>query len=153
MDKIAIIGAGLMGHGLALVFAQGGHEVQVTDPQVEQLATVQTRIEATLKSMGKPTDCVKLIHAATSLEDAVSKADVVVEAAPEKLELKQDLFQRIEAAASQSCILASNTSVIPISKVMAGVKLNPKSSPATQKIPSRNFSSCRYCFTSFWSRS
>jgi 3-hydroxybutyryl-CoA dehydrogenase len=122
MEKIAIIGAGLMGHGLALVFAQGGHNVWVTDPQTDQLATVQNRIAVTLESLGKPTECVKLVHAASSLEDAVSKADVVVEAAPEKLELKQELFARIEAAASQYCILASNTSVIPISNVMSKVK-------------------------------
>jgi 3-hydroxybutyryl-CoA dehydrogenase len=122
MEKIAIIGAGLMGHGLALVFAQGGHEVWVTDPQADQLATVHDRIAATLKSLGKPTECVARIHRADSLEDAVAKADIVVEAAPEKLELKQELFARIEAAASQSCILASNTSVIPISNVMSRVK-------------------------------
>jgi 3-hydroxybutyryl-CoA dehydrogenase len=122
MEKIAIIGAGLMGHGLALVFAQGGHEVWVTDPQADQLATVQDRIAATLKSLGKPTECVARVLRADSLEDAVSKADIVVEAAPEKLELKQELFARIEAAASQSCILASNTSVIPISNVMSRVK-------------------------------
>ena len=121
-EKIAIIGAGLMGHGLALVFAQGGHEVYVTDPQADALASLHTRIGETLKSLGQLADCLKYIHAASSLEDAVSKADIVVEAAPEKLELKQNLFARIEAAARPDCIFASNTSVIPISKVMAKVK-------------------------------
>ena len=121
-ERVAIIGAGLMGHGLALVFAQGGHEVWVTDPQVEALKTLHTRISDKLKSLGQPTDCVKRVFVAPSLEDAVAKADIVVEAAPEKLELKQDLFVRIEAAARPDCIFASNTSVIPISKVMAKVK-------------------------------
>ena len=121
-ERIAIIGAGLMGHGLALVFAQGGHEVWVTDAQPEALITLHTRISDTLKSLGQPTDCVKRVFAAPSLEDAVAKADIVVEAAPEKLELKQDLFARIEASARPDCIFASNTSVIPISKVMAKVK-------------------------------
>jgi len=122
MVRVAIIGAGLMGHGLALVYAQGGHEVFVTDPQADALASLQSRVTATLASLGKPADCVKYIHAATSLEEAVSKAELVVEAAPEKLELKQDLFARIEAAASPTCIFASNTSVIPITQVMAKVK-------------------------------
>ena len=121
-ERIAIIGAGLMGHGLALVFAQGGHEVWVTDPQAEQLATLQTRIAETLNSLGAAPECMALVHSALTLEDAVSKADVVVEAAPEMLALKQSLFERIEAAASENCILASNTSVIPITKVMARVK-------------------------------
>jgi 3-hydroxybutyryl-CoA dehydrogenase len=121
-ERIAIIGAGLMGHGLALVFAQGGHEVWVTDPQAEQLTTLQARITETLILLDAPTECVARVHSAPSLEDAVSKADVVVEAAPEKPELKQSLFERIEAAASETCILASNTSVIPIAKVMARVK-------------------------------
>ena len=121
-ERIAIIGAGLMGHGLALVFAQGGHEVWVTDLQAEQLATLHARITETLNSLGAPTECVARVHSAPSLEDAVSKADVVVEAAPEKLELKQSIFERIEAAATGTCILASNTSVIPIAKVMAHVK-------------------------------
>ena len=121
-EKIAVIGAGLMGHGLALVFAQGGHEVYVTDPQPEALADLHTRMADTLKFLDQPTDCVKHVHAANSLEDAVANADIVIEAAPEKRELKQDLFARIEAAARPNCIFASNTSVIPISEVMARVK-------------------------------
>ncbi len=123
MEKVAIIGAGLMGHGLALVFAQGGHDVWVTDPQTGQLATVQSRIASTLKVLGKPEDCLSLVHTASSLEDAVSQVDIVVEAAPEKLELKQELFKQIEAAESETCIFASHTSVIPITKIMSGLKL------------------------------
>ncbi len=122
MVKVAIIGAGLMGHGLALVFAQGGHDVWVSDPQAEQLATVQVRIRETLASLGLNVDCVGRVRASHTLEDAVAGVDVVIEAAPEKLELKQALFERIEAAASAQCILASNTSVIPITEVMARVK-------------------------------
>jgi 3-hydroxybutyryl-CoA dehydrogenase len=121
-ERIAIIGAGLMGHGLALVFAQGGHEVHVTDPQADMLSSVHKRIGDTLKSLGVDTACVSHVHVAPSLELAVAQADIVVEAAPEKLELKQELFERIESAARSDAILASNTSVIPIGKVMARVK-------------------------------
>ncbi|MFO1033270.1 MAG: 3-hydroxyacyl-CoA dehydrogenase NAD-binding domain-containing protein [Hyphomicrobiales bacterium] len=70
----------------------------------------------------RDTSCVAHVHAVTSLEAAVSNADIVVEAAPEKLELKQELFERIESAARSDAILASNTSVIPIGKVMARVR-------------------------------
>lgn len=122
MVKVSIIGAGLMGHGLALVFAQGGHNVWVTDPQAEALASLPQRVAATLASLGKPADCVSRIHAAASLEEAAAKAELIVEAAPEKLELKQELFARLEASASVSCVFASNTSVIPITQVMARVK-------------------------------
>ena len=122
MEKIAIVGAGLMGHGLALVFAQGEHEVWVTDPQAGALASLHTRMAETLQSLGQSSECLEHVHAASSLEEAVAKADIVIEAAPEKLELKQDLFARIEKAALPGCILASNTSVIPISKVMACVQ-------------------------------
>ena len=122
MEKIAIVGAGLMGHGLAIVFAQGEHEVWVTDPQAGALASLHTRIAETLQSLGQDSECLKHVRTAKSLEEAVAKADIVIEAAPEKLELKQDLFARIEKAALRGCILASNTSVIPISKVMARVQ-------------------------------
>jgi 3-hydroxybutyryl-CoA dehydrogenase len=121
-ERIAIIGAGLMGHGLALVFASGGHEVHVTDPQAEALASLHTRIRDTLTSLGRDTASVARVHAAPSLEEAVAQADIIVEAAPEKLELKQALFERVDAAARPDAILASNTSVIPIGKVMARVK-------------------------------
>jgi 3-hydroxybutyryl-CoA dehydrogenase len=122
MKKIAIIGAGLMGHGFALVFAAGGYDVAVTDPHAEQLAAVKNRIADTLVALDKEAALVDHVRVADSLEDAVADADLVIEAAPEKLELKQDLFERIEAACSAACILASNTSVIPITQVMAKVK-------------------------------
>ncbi len=122
MVKVAVIGAGLMGHGLALVFARGGHEVYVTDPQADQLATVKARVAETLMALEESDDYLANIVCSPSLEEAVARVDLVVEAAPEKLELKQELFERIEAAASEDCIFASNTSVIPISQVMARVK-------------------------------
>ncbi len=122
MVKIAIIGAGLMGHGFAIIFSRGGYDVAITDPVPEALAAVNGRIEGTLTSLGQSTDCMTRIHAVASLEDTVKDAYLVLEAAPERLELKQDLFARIEAAAPKEAILASNTSVIPITQVMARVK-------------------------------
>ena len=121
MDKIAIIGAGLMGHGLALVFARGGHQVVITDAFAEARETVKARVVATLAGLGQTADCVDLITVASDLSAAVHDADIVVEAAPEKLTLKQDLFVQLEGAARPDAILASNTSVIPIGQIAARV--------------------------------
>ncbi len=122
MMKVAIIGAGLMGHGLALVFAAGGHEVSVTDSHPETLGTVKSRIAETLAFLGSDKNAVERVTLDPSLEACVANAHFVVEAAPEKLELKQQLFEQIEAAAPVDAILASNTSVIPITKIMARLK-------------------------------
>jgi 3-hydroxybutyryl-CoA dehydrogenase len=120
--KVAVIGAGLMGHGLALVFAGGGHSVCITDSFTETLRTVKTRIADTLKSLGREVSIVDQIETAANLESAVAEADFIIEAAPEKLELKQELFTQIESAARADAILATNTSVIPITHIMAKVK-------------------------------
>jgi 3-hydroxybutyryl-CoA dehydrogenase len=121
MDKIAIIGAGLMGHGLALVFARGGHEVVVTDAFVEARASVRSRVAVTLASLGDAPEALDRITVADTLPQAVRDADIVIEAAPEKLALKQDLFAELEAAARPDALLASNTSVIPIGQIAARV--------------------------------
>ena len=120
--KVAVIGAGLMGHGLALVFAEGGHDVHITDTFAEFLFTVKSRITSTLKSLERDISAVDRIEAVGTLEDAVADADFVIEAVPEKLELKQQLFAQIESAARSDAILATNTSVIPITQIMARVK-------------------------------
>jgi 3-hydroxybutyryl-CoA dehydrogenase len=120
--RVAIIGAGLMGHGLAVVFASGGHQVKITDAHAGTLASVKTRIADTLAALDKPEDALGNIETVSSLGDAVSSAELVIEAVSEKLFLKQEIFERIETAAPTDCILASNTSVIPITQVMSKVK-------------------------------
>ncbi len=120
--RVAIIGTGLMGAGLALVFASGGHEVRVTDSVPKSLATLKERVADLLKSLGKGDDIVARITAVPKLADTVAESELVIEAVPEKLELKQKLFEEIEAAAHPDAILASNTSGIPIGRIMALVK-------------------------------
>ena len=122
MVKVAVIGAGLMGCGLAQVFIEAGHSVNITDLSPAALATVKSRIQDTLKGLGLPLDSVARVFPVATIAEAVAEAEIVIEAAPEKLELKQNLFAEIEAAAPRDCILASNTSVIPITAVMAKVK-------------------------------
>ena len=122
MERIAIIGAGLMGHGLALVFARAGHRVSVTDPVAQSRESLKDRVAATLRSLGSDAAAEELVEVASTLAQAANDADVVIEAAPERLALKQEIFAELEAAAPADSILASNTSVIPIGQIAARVK-------------------------------
>ncbi len=120
--RIAVIGAGLMGHGIAQVFALAGHEVTIYDPVMASLASVKARILANLKDLGDDPSAVERVQPCHDLGDAVSEADYVVEAVLEDLPLKQKLFAEIEQKVRPDTILASNTSVIPITKIMEGLK-------------------------------
>lgn len=119
--NIAIIGAGLMGHGIAQVFAVAGHAVTITDPSDEALASVRARVETNLIDLGQDPAAAARIEPRGTLAEAVANADVVIEAAPEKLALKQSLFVDLERFAPPEALLASNTSVIPIGKIAEGV--------------------------------
>ena len=121
MDRIAIIGAGLMGHGLALVFCRAGHQVAITDAFAEVRASVKRRIATTLSSLGDDPAAVDNVVVAEDLAQAVRGADIVIEAAPERLALKQALFGELQVHAGAGALLASNTSVIPIGQIAAKV--------------------------------
>lgn len=122
----AVIGAGLMGHGIALTIARAGFNVTITDPVKETLAAVPARIRDSLVSLGADdgeiAKTLTKIRLCDTIEEAVEITAAVIEAAPEKLPLKQAIFAEIEAHAPESAILASNTSVIPITKIMQGLK-------------------------------
>lgn len=120
--RIAVVGAGLMGHGIAQVFALAGHDVAIHDPAPASLASVKERIATNLRDLGDDASAVERVTPVASLGDAVRDADFVVEAALEDLPLKQRLFGAIEAAARPDAILASNTSVIPITAIMQGLR-------------------------------
>ena len=118
-SSIAIIGAGLMGHGIAQVFARAGHVVRVHDPSEAMLASLRERIRRNLSDLGQELEVVERISAHARLAEAVADAAFVFEAGPENLPLKQQLFVTIEAAGLPDAILASNTSVIPITQIMS----------------------------------
>jgi len=120
--RIAVIGAGLMGHGLAQVFALAGHDVAITDSFTSNLDNVKERIGANLRDLGDDPKAVERVTPNTDLAVAVRDADFVVEAVLEDLPLKQKLFGEIEKHVRADTILASNTSVIPITKIMEGLK-------------------------------
>ena len=118
---IAVIGAGLMGHGIAQVFARAGYRVRVYDPVEDARASLHARIKANLAHLGQDPSSVERITAHAGIAEAVAGAQAVFEAGPEKLTLKQEIFAEIEAAAPAEALLASNTSVIPITRIMQRV--------------------------------
>jgi 3-hydroxybutyryl-CoA dehydrogenase len=120
--RIGVIGAGLMGHGLAQVFALAGHDVAIYDSFDANLKTVRERIAANLRDLGDDPQAVERVTPQGDLAAAVREADYVVEAVLEDLTLKQKLFAEIESHVRPDTILASNTSVIPITKIMEGLK-------------------------------
>lgn len=126
-QQIAVIGAGLMGHGIALTLARAGQYVRITDPIAAARDSVSARIWQSMEAMGlndaQITKTLKMIEICSTAAGAVREADVVFEAAPEKLALKQSIFAEVEEHASEACILASNTSVMPITDIMSGLRL------------------------------
>jgi 3-hydroxybutyryl-CoA dehydrogenase len=120
--KIAVVGAGLMGHGIAQVFALAGHDVTITDSHRPNLDTVKSRIAANLRDLGDDETAVERVRPVAALADAVRDADFVVEAVLEDMHLKQKIFGEIEKNVREDTILASNTSVMPITQIMQGLR-------------------------------
>lgn len=121
MERIAVIGAGMMGHAIAQVFAVKGYSVALYDPLKDVLNTAPAKVRANLKLMGLDEDATDNITLCDSLSQAAHDADFVVEAGPENLEIKQRIFVDLANNTSENCILASNTSVIPITAIAAEV--------------------------------
>ncbi|WP_341987981.1 3-hydroxyacyl-CoA dehydrogenase NAD-binding domain-containing protein [Azorhizobium sp. AG788] len=117
--RIAVIGAGLMGHGIAQAFVVAGHAVAIYDPDPGRREGALPRIKANLRLVGGEEAAADLIMIHADLSTAVAQADVVIEAIPEDLVLKQQLFAAIEDAAPARSLLASNTSAIPITRIMS----------------------------------
>lgn len=116
---IAVIGGGLMGAGIAQVFAAAGHRVSLYEPDAEVRGSVQRRIAEGLAQLGDEISAADNVTVTSSLAEAVAKAEYVTEAAPEKLPVKQAIFAELIEAAPREAILASNTSVIPIGRIAA----------------------------------
>jgi 3-hydroxybutyryl-CoA dehydrogenase len=120
--RIAVIGAGLMGHGIAQVFALAGHDVSIQDSVAANLDSAKARIQTNLRALGDDVSAVERVRPMADLAEAVCEADYVVEAVLEDLPLKQQLFVEIERNVRPQTVLASNTSVIPITKIMEGLR-------------------------------
>ncbi|WFE91556.1 3-hydroxyacyl-CoA dehydrogenase family protein [Roseibium porphyridii] len=128
---IAVLGAGLMGHGIALTFARAGHKVNVFDAFQAGLDALPERVSKSLDAMGvenaENAEVLDRISAHKEINACVCDADFVFEAAPEKPELKRALFQEVEQYASANTVFASNTSVIPITTIMADLEHQDRS--------------------------
>jgi enoyl-CoA hydratase/3-hydroxyacyl-CoA dehydrogenase len=128
INKVAVIGAGIMGHGIAQVAATAGQEVRLVDVSKELLERATERI---LWSLGKlaekaaikesPQEIVSRITGTTDLFGAVSDVDLVIEAVPEDIELKAKVLADVDKAAPPRAILATNTSGLPISALSARI--------------------------------
>ena len=118
IERITVIGAGLMGQGIAQVFlAHPDYKVTLYDTLQRMLDSAPVNIRTNAESIGGRGCDLGRLQLTNSLEAAVSDADFVLEAIPEKLELKQQLFADVEKLSSSGCIFASNTSVIPITSI------------------------------------
>lgn len=125
MDRISIIGAGLMGHGIAQVFASCGHAVSLMDIEADRLDAALASIRDNLESMaghgivqaGEIDDILARIHVTTRLEQACAGADFVVEAVVEKPDLKRDIFRELDSLCLPETVLATNTSAISITEI------------------------------------
>ena len=125
MRKIAVIGAGTMGNGIAHTFAQSGYEVSLIDVSADFLQRGMNTIEKNLDRMlkrEKISEDEKLttldkITTYTSINDGVSGVDLVVEAATENMDVKLKIFSQLDEVCGENVILASNTSSISITKI------------------------------------
>jgi 3-hydroxybutyryl-CoA dehydrogenase len=129
VERVTVLGAGTMGHGIAQVAAMAGAATVLYDPDEDALEGGVARIRANLDrgvALGKVDDddahgALNRIRAAHQLANAVGEADLVVEAVPESLELKHELFRAADAAAPTEAILASNTSSLSIDRIADAV--------------------------------
>src|SRR5262245_60127617 len=94
--RAAVIGGGLMGHGIAQVLAVGGVDVRVHDPNATALAAVPARVSENLAALGLDANAVKRISLHEKVPDAVDGVSFVFEAAPEKLGLKKGIFKLLD---------------------------------------------------------
>ncbi|MFW9985574.1 MAG: 3-hydroxyacyl-CoA dehydrogenase [Candidatus Odinarchaeota archaeon] len=133
VKNVTVLGAGFMGHGIAQSFAQAGFDVVMVDIKDEFLQKGLANIRWSLGKFLEKGKISQEYHDAvlnrititTDRDAAVKNADIIVEAIPEILKLKQEVFADIEAKAPKHAILATNTSSLPITDVAAATK-NPK---------------------------
>jgi 3-hydroxybutyryl-CoA dehydrogenase len=132
--KIAVIGSGTMGNGIAHVFAMKGFQVNLIDISEKALEKALATIEKNLDRMlskGLISEEIKSstlgnIQKFTSIDEGVKDRDLVVEAATENRELKLKIFQQLDLQAPEHCILATNTSSISITAIAAATKRSDK---------------------------
>ncbi|TVR88986.1 MAG: 3-hydroxybutyryl-CoA dehydrogenase [Saprospirales bacterium] len=127
MQDVAVIGAGTMGNGIAHVFAMKNFNVVLIDINQDALDKAIATIDKNLERMvskekitaDQKSAALKNISTQTDMKSGVQKADLVVEAATENIGLKFKIFEELDKHAPESCLLATNTSSISITKIAA----------------------------------
>lgn len=124
-ERVSVIGSGLMGHGIAQIFALHGHEVKLYDIQQSFLDKAIESVKGNLAafvargivSKADADAAPARITCTMSLEEAAKDAEFIVEAVPENMALKQDIFKQLDAMSGPATVLASNTSVMSITEI------------------------------------
>lgn len=124
--RVATIGAGTMGHGIAFATAAGGCPVTLFDVDAESLESARSKIRATARAVqdscvyefDEVSTLTERIEYVTSLENAVDEADLVIEAVPEVREIKLATFERIDRYIDEETVLATNTSSLPLDELV-----------------------------------
>jgi 3-hydroxybutyryl-CoA dehydrogenase len=119
--KIGVVGAGLMGHGIAYLLAAAGHTVAIYDPSAPWRASLRQRLDSARELLGGEAALLDRVSAHEAMAPAMQGASFVFEAAPEKLALKQEIFAELESLTAPDTVLASNSSAIPSTEI--GAKL------------------------------
>ena len=134
IQNVAVLGAGIMGRGIAHVAALGGYNTVLQDTSREQLEKATNDISAILEkgmAMGRVTDSEAVearrrLRTVASLDDAARQADLVIEAVPERMDLKVEIFAQLDRVAPAHAILASNTSSLSITEMAAATRRAPQ---------------------------
>ena len=130
IETVAVLGAGTMGHGIAQVSAAIGCSVRMYDINEVAVAGGLDRIRGNLEkgiARGKVTEeardtTLANLATTTSIAEAVTEADLIVEAAPESMQLKESIFSEVDAAAPDHALLATNTSSLSIAQIASSLK-------------------------------
>lgn len=131
VKTVSVLGAGVMGHGIAQSFAMGGYPVYLYDIAKDILDIARCHIESNLQLFFEAgiinsddiEDCLGRVKISDDLKKSVSESDLVIEAAPEKVELKQKLFCEVEKHCSEKAILTTNTSHLKLADIFLKVEL------------------------------
>ena len=129
-ERIAVLGLGTMGHGIAQIFASTGHRVRCYDSATRARDTLKDRIRGNMEQKARlglapgldPEVVLGRIEVVSELEPSVQGADFVVEAVREDLPTKKDLFKRLEDLVSHETVLASNTSTFPMTEMARSLR-------------------------------
>ena len=123
IDKVVVVGGGTMGHGIAQVCALAGHPTVVVEVSEERVRRALDRIRETLEegvhrekvAASARDEALARLSGSTELDLAVARADLVIEAVPEQMDLKEEVFRHVDRNAPEGAIFASNTSSLSIS--------------------------------------